>query len=215
MERTRWGSFRCWCSPPGTRSWWAWRSSRTAELERWFWRAGHLSWTTRSRCRGGCRRLRCIWGNCRGQWVMYSAQERHRGAVHSCLRTCSSGRRKWGRRTSRSFLWRTRERPLDSDRWDCAVRSICECNWVECSRREGKWNRVIREFSSLWLWKQLQSACTHVSSPLNRSVFTVTFQARKCSTQFEGFIVFRKRARNATLYLTFSLEILREKMSYR
>jgi hypothetical protein len=48
---------------------------------------------------------------------------------------------------------------------------------------------------------------THVSSPLNRSVFTVTFQARKCSTQFEGFIVFRNRARNATLYLTFSLEI--------
>ena len=41
--------------------------------------------------------------------------------------------------------------------------------------------------------------CAYVSRPLKRSVFTVTFQARKCSTQFEGFIVFRNRARNATL----------------
>ena len=40
---------------------------------------------------------------------------------------------------------------------------------------------------------------TYVSKPLNKSVFTVTFQARKCSSQFEGLIVFKNKARKAIL----------------
>lgn len=91
---------------------------------------------------------------------------------------------------------------------------IDEVALAEVSGRETRKSEGIRlqlfRHSQVFVKEELcasHQSLTHVSSPLKRSVLTVTFQARKCSTQFEGLIVFRNKARNATLYLTFNLEV--------